>query len=105
MTIRFVLCFLEFEIFEATILSTLSYLIVRYTRISNRVSIVELASLLFSPRRKTKPRAFVNGNIEKSYKFGAVYPQNFTFFQYRVRVSVCIRSELTPRIRKIRIYI
>lgn len=37
---------------KRTILSTLSCL-VRYTRISNRVSIVELASLLSSPRRKT----------------------------------------------------
>lgn len=65
-----------------------------------------LSSLLFFPLpdEKQTARAFVNGNIEKSYKFGAVYPQNFTFFQYRVRVSVCIRNELTPRIRKIRIY-
>lgn len=50
--VSFSVSFLEFEIFEATILSTLSCL-VRYTRISNRVSIVELASLLSSPRRKT----------------------------------------------------
>lgn len=30
------------------------------------------------PDQKLEP-PFVNGNIEKSYKFGAVYPQNFTF--------------------------
>ena len=41
---------------------------------------------------------FVNGNIEKSYKFGAVYPQNFTFFQYRFVLG------MTHAIRKIRIY-
>lgn len=60
-------------------------------------------SFFFIFRRKSPSLPFVNGNIEKSYKFGAVYPQNFTFFQYRI-VSICIRNDLRIHIRKIRIY-
>ena len=63
----------------------------RTGRISNR------ARFFFFNDEKLEP-PFVNGNIEKSYKFGAVYPQNFTFFQYRLVLG------MTHAIRKIRIY-
>lgn len=63
----------------------------RTGRISNR------ARFFFFNDEKLEP-PFVNGNIEKSYKFGAVYPQNFTFFQYRFVLG------MTHAIRKIRIY-
>lgn len=61
---------------QTSILSTLYHLV---RRISSR----SMSSLFFFfpflfPDQKLEP-PFVNGNIEKSYKFGAVYPQNFTF--------------------------
>lgn len=50
---------------------------------TGRISSRSMSSLFFFfpflfPDQKLEP-PFVNGNIEKSYKFGAVYPQNFTF--------------------------
>lgn len=88
---------------QTSILSALYHLVREEYRVDRWARFSFFFPFLF-PDQKLEP-PFVNGNIEKSYKFGAVYPQNFTFSNIWL-VSICIRNGpmLRIHIRKIRIY-